>query len=175
MPACGPESFIIFNLKSKIKNLKSVRLVTLVLALTMCEAVAHAQQPAGIPRIGILIGSSASNYSARVEAFRRGLRELGYVEGQNLVIEQRHADDYYERLPALAQELLSWRPDVLLVSQTPAALAAKAASSSVPVLEPDLSPCTAPVKTEPGRAMIRSCWPALEARMAFGAPAMVPE
>ena len=67
---------------------------------------AQAQQPARIPRIGILIPTSASFLSARVEAFRQRLRELGYVEGKNIVIEYRYAEGKPERLPDLAAELV---------------------------------------------------------------------
>ena len=62
------------------------------------------------------------------------MNELGYVEGRNLLIEHRYADGKFERLPALAQELLAWNPDVLFVSTTPASLAAKAATSTVPIV-----------------------------------------
>jgi putative ABC transport system substrate-binding protein len=64
----------------------------------------------------------------------RGMRDFGYVEGQNLVIETRYAEGRFERLPALARELLAWNPDVLFVSTTPANLAAKAATSTVPIV-----------------------------------------
>ena len=70
-------------------------------------SVAQAQQLAKIPRIGYLIGSSLSNMSARIEAFRQGLRELGYVEGKNIIIEWRSAEGKFDRLPALAAELVS--------------------------------------------------------------------
>jgi putative tryptophan/tyrosine transport system substrate-binding protein len=95
---------------------------------------ARAQKSGKVYRIGKLAAGTLDSRKPLYEAFMHSMRELGYVEGQNLVIEQRHADDHYERLPGLTQELLSWQPDVLLVSQTPAALAAKAASSSVPIV-----------------------------------------
>jgi len=75
-----------------------------LVALALCGATAHAQQPTKIPRIGYLIGSSLSNNSARIEAFRQGLRELGYVEGKNIIIEWRSAEGELNRLPALAAE-----------------------------------------------------------------------
>src|SRR6185436_4489411 len=89
-------SFRSDNLKSKIQNLKSVGVVTLIIAFVICGAVAEAQQPARIPRIGILIPASASFFSARVDAFRQRLRELGYVEGKNVVIEYRYAEGKLE-------------------------------------------------------------------------------
>ena len=94
---------------------------------------AEAQQPARIPRIGILIGSSASNYSARVEAFRRRLRELGYVEGKNIFIEYRYAEGKLERLPDLAAELVGLKVDVI-VTTGQAVLVAKKASPTLPIV-----------------------------------------
>ena len=82
----------------------------------MCGAVAQAQQPARIPRIGILIAPSASSFSARVEAFRQRLRELGYVEGKNIVIEYRYAEGKLERLPDLAAELVRLKVDVIVTA-----------------------------------------------------------
>ena len=78
--------------------------------------VADAQQPAGIPRIGILIAPSASSFSARVEALRRRLRELGYVEGKNIVIEYRYAEGKVERVPDLAAELVRLKVDVIVTA-----------------------------------------------------------
>ena len=95
--------------------------------------LAQAQQPARIPRIGILIGSSASNYSARVEAFRRRLRELGYVEGKNIFIEYRYAEGKLERLPDLAAELVGLKVDVI-VTTGQAVLVAKKASPTLPIV-----------------------------------------
>ena len=69
-------------------------------------ASAEAQQPTKIPRIGNLSNASASASPARIEAFRQGLRELGYVEGKNIVIEWRYAEGKLDRVPALAAELV---------------------------------------------------------------------
>ncbi len=82
----------------------------------MCGVVAEAQQPARIPRIGILIPFSASVISARVEAFRQRLRELGYVEGKNIFIEYRYAEGKPERLPDLAAELVRLKVDVIVAT-----------------------------------------------------------
>ena len=84
----------------------------------MCGAVAQAQQPVRTPRIGILIPASASFFSARVEAFRQRLRELGYVEGKNIVIEYRYAEGKLERLPDLAAELVRLKVDVIVTTGT---------------------------------------------------------
>ena len=78
---------------------------------------AEAQQPARIPRIGILIPTSASFISARLEAFRQRLRELGYVEGKNIVIEYRYAEGKPERLPDLAAELVGLKVDVIVTTE----------------------------------------------------------
>jgi putative tryptophan/tyrosine transport system substrate-binding protein len=95
---------------------------------------ARAQQPARILRIGILSGSSASSQSARVEAFRRRLRELGYVEGKNIVIEYRYAEGKPERLPDLAAELVRLKVDVIVAVGSPTILAAKKASPTIPIV-----------------------------------------
>jgi putative ABC transport system substrate-binding protein len=96
---------------------------------------AQAQQPAGIPRIGILIGSSASSFSARVETFRQRLRELGYVEGKNIFIEYRYAEGKLERLPDLAAELVRLKVDVIVTpSGGPTILAAKKATATIPIV-----------------------------------------
>ena len=84
-----------------------------VMRLTLCAVLfalclpAPAQQPKKVPRVGYLATNSLSVISARVEAFRQGLRDLGYVEGKNIVIEYRYAEGKFDRLPALAAELVS--------------------------------------------------------------------
>jgi len=83
-----------------------VGLFAIFVTLTACGAVALAQQPAKIPRIGFLSTTSPANVPTRLEAFRQGLRDLGYVEGKNIVIEYRYAEGKFDRLPALAAELV---------------------------------------------------------------------
>jgi len=95
---------------------------------------AHAQQPVKIPRIGVLAGSSSSGESPRVEAFRQGLRDLGHVEGKNIAIEYRYANARFDKLPALADELIRLKVDVLVVSTTPAVQAAKNATRTIPIV-----------------------------------------
>jgi ABC-type uncharacterized transport system substrate-binding protein len=99
----------------------------------LCSS-AEAQQPARIPRIGLLIPGSASSFSARVEAFHRRLRELGYVEGKNIVIEYRYAERKLERLPDLAAELVRLKVDVIVASAPRAVFAAKKASATIPIV-----------------------------------------
>jgi putative ABC transport system substrate-binding protein len=121
------------NLKSKIQNLKLVGIVALVVAFAACGAVALAQQPAGIPRIGFLFLSTTSVQAARVEIFRQRLRELGYVEGKNILIEYRFADGKLDRLPDLAAELVRLKVDVIVTTGL-AVSAAKKASATIPIV-----------------------------------------
>ena len=79
-------------------------IVTTVLLTTAPDA--QAQQPAKIPRIACLYAGTPSTQAARIESFRQGLRELGYLEGKNIIIEYRYAEGKYDRLPALAAELV---------------------------------------------------------------------
>src|SRR5215510_711118 len=85
---------------------------------------ANAQQPAKITRIGYLSTGLTSGSSGLREAFRQGLRDLGYVEGRNVVIEYRDAEEKLERLPALAAELVALKVDVILAPGPPNVLAA---------------------------------------------------
>jgi putative ABC transport system substrate-binding protein len=95
--------------------------------------LARAQQPAKISRIGRLF-FSASAEVARLEAFGRGLRELGYVEGKNIVIENRFADGKIDRFPALARELVSLKVDVIVTGGGTATRAAKDATATIPIV-----------------------------------------
>jgi putative ABC transport system substrate-binding protein len=106
----------------------------MVLTFVFGGVVAQAQQPARIHRIGILIPTSASFLSARVEALRQGLRALGYVEGKNILIEDRYAEGKGERLPDLAAELVQLKVDVIVTSSPSATLAAKKASATIPIV-----------------------------------------
>ena len=110
----------------------NVRLLLTVLLFTVCPA--NAQQPAKVPRIGVLAGSSSSGESPRVEAFRQGLRELGYVEGKNIAIEYRYANARFDKLPALVDELIRLKVEVVVVSTTPAVQAAKNATRTTPIV-----------------------------------------
>ena len=97
-------------------------------------SAAEAQQPTKIPRIGYLTGASLSAISARIEAFRQGLRELGYVEGKNIVIEWRSAEGKLDRLPALAAELVRLKVDVIVTGGPTATRAAKEATATIPIV-----------------------------------------
>jgi putative ABC transport system substrate-binding protein len=100
----------------------------------MCGAVVEAQQPARIFRIGILVAASASGYLSWVEAFRQRLRELGHVEGKNIVIEYRYAEGKLDRLPDLVAELVQLKVDVIVTAGGTATLAAKKAGVTMPIV-----------------------------------------
>ncbi|MGH7834916.1 MAG: ABC transporter substrate-binding protein [Candidatus Binatia bacterium] len=95
---------------------------------------AHAQQPTKMPRIGFLAVLPPSALSAWTEAFRQGLRELGYVEAKNIVIEYRWAEGKIERLPDLATELVRLKVDVIVTAGPTATRAAKKATSTIPIV-----------------------------------------
>ena len=115
-----------------MKPSEVVLTVTLALALLAGPLTGHAQQPRKVPRIGFLGGTSGSDH--RVEAFRQGLRDLGYVDGKNLIIEYRWAEGYYDRLPALAAELVGLPVDLLVCHGTPGTRAAKRATTTTPIV-----------------------------------------
>jgi putative ABC transport system substrate-binding protein len=104
--------------------------VMLTVGLALAPLAAEAQQAAKIARIGYLVGGSGPI----AEAFLQGLRDLGYVEGRNLVIEYRSAAGKPERLPALAAELVALKVDLIVAPSTVAALAAKQATSTIPIV-----------------------------------------
>ena len=109
-------------------------IVGLAIGLVAAPLAASAQQPAKVPRVGY-IGSVGPTVGAPIlEAFRQGLRDLGYVEGQNIAIESRWAEGRVERFPDLAAELVRLKLDVFVVTSTPGALAAKQATSTIPIV-----------------------------------------
>jgi putative ABC transport system substrate-binding protein len=96
--------------------------------------LAAAQQSKKVPRVGYLAAVSASADAPRLESFRQALRELGYVEGQNIIVEYRHQDRDFERLPDIATELVRLNIDVMVTVTTNAALAAKKSVGSIPII-----------------------------------------
>jgi putative ABC transport system substrate-binding protein len=91
-------------------------------------------QPPKVPRLGFLGISSASAYATRIEGFRQGLRELGYIEGQNIAIEWRYADSQADRLPGLAAELVRLNVDVIIAAGVEPTRAAKQATKTIPIV-----------------------------------------
>src|SRR5438874_8805133 len=103
-------------------------------SLLAAPLAARAQQAGKIYRIGILEPIPAAENAANLDAFRKGLRELGYAEGRNLVIEYRSAEGRAERFPDLAAELVRLKVDLIVTRGTPAARAAKNATETIPVV-----------------------------------------
>jgi len=110
-------------------------ITSVVAVLFFVAPLAAGAQPAGkVHRIGFLGNSTAALEAHLVGPFREGLRELGYVEGQNIVIEYRWAEGNYERFPALIAELLAQRVELIVTAGTPASLAVKKATTSLPLI-----------------------------------------
>ena len=123
------------NRKSKIENLKWAGFSIIAFVLLLAGAGAQAQQPAKIPRIGYISGTGdPSNPGPYVEALRQGLRDLGYVEGKNIVIEYRGAEGNVDRMPSLVAELVQLKVDVLVVPLPVATRAAKQATKTIPIV-----------------------------------------
>jgi len=97
-------------------------------------AIGEAQQPTKVPRIGYLSGSGLSVLAARIEAFRQGLRDLGYVEGKNIIIEWRSAEEKFDRLPELAAELVRLKVDVIVSPGPGVTRPLKEATSTIPIV-----------------------------------------
>ena len=95
---------------------------------------ADAQQPKKLPRIGFIAMSTWASGGQNFEAFRQGLRDFGYVEGQNILLEPRWAEGWSERLPPLFNELIQQNIDMIVISSAAGALAAKKATTTIPVV-----------------------------------------
>jgi len=109
-------------------------IVTLSLGILVAPLLTHAQQKGKMYRIGFLGNSTAALEANLVGPFREGLRDLGYEEGQNVVIEYRWAEGKYERLPTLIAELIARKVDVIVTAGTPGTQAVKKATTSVPLV-----------------------------------------
>ena len=113
------------------RRIFDLALVAMLLALSF---PVEAQQPAKVPRIGYLTGTYLSAMTGRIEAFRQGLNELGYIEGKNIVIEWRFAEGKRDRLPALAAELVRLKVDVIVTGGSSVTRRAKEATSTSPIV-----------------------------------------
>ena len=115
----------------KRATVPSILVAVVLLALGV---IAEAQQATKTPQIGYLEGGPLSAHIARIEAFRQGLRELGYVEGKNIIIEWRFGDSKVDRLSALATELVGLKVDVIVTGGTAPTRAAKQATTTIPIV-----------------------------------------
>ena len=122
------------NPKSAIQNRKLAGIIALVVTFTMCGAAALAQQPKKVPRIGFLSPFSPSATAPWLQAFRQGLRDLGWIDGKNIGIEYRYAEGRNDRLPDLAADLVRLKVDIIVTAVTPDALAAKNATKTIPIV-----------------------------------------
>src|SRR5258708_39103049 len=119
--------------------------ITLLGGATIAWPLAARAQQAALPVIGFLSSASPDDYTIRLRAFRQGLKDAGYVEGQNVTVEYRWAEDQYSRLPLLAAELVRRKVNVIVAGGgTPSAVAAKAAAATHPIHFPG---AVGPVKT----------------------------
>jgi putative tryptophan/tyrosine transport system substrate-binding protein len=109
-------------------------LVILTLSILARPLATDAQQPANVPRLGLLSPFSPADTARWHEAFRQGLRDLGWVEGKNLRIEYRYAEGSSDRLPGLAADLVRLKVDIIVAAVTPDALAAKHATRTIPIV-----------------------------------------
>jgi len=109
-------------------------LVLLTCGLLAALYAAEVPQPAMTPRIGVLFPATLATSSHLLDAFLQGLRESGYIDGENMVLEVRAADGRQERLPDLASELVRLKVDVIVAGSTPGAFAAKNATGTIPIV-----------------------------------------
>jgi putative ABC transport system substrate-binding protein len=122
------------NRKSAIRNPKCAGIFAIAFAFAFGGVDVRAQQPKTIPRIGYLSGNSPGSETARTKTFRQGLRDLGYVEGKNISIEWRFAEQKLNRLPTLAAELVNLGVDVIVTGGPGATRPANEATNTIPIV-----------------------------------------
>jgi ABC-type uncharacterized transport system substrate-binding protein len=127
-------AFLSDNRKSKIENRKWAGVLAIFVLVVGCVGMAHAQQTGKVARIGFLDVSTASGIAVLVDAFRQELSKLGWIEGKNVTIEYRFAEQKNERLPELAAELVRLKVDLIVVSSAVPALAARRATTTIPIV-----------------------------------------
>src|SRR5436190_17788460 len=108
--------------------------ILFVVALLAVAVIVEAQQPKKIPRIGVLLNTTPVASSRRIEALRRGLRELGYADGININIVYRYADGKTDRLPAIAAELVGLKVDIILAANNNVARSVAALTKTIPIV-----------------------------------------
>ena len=113
---------------------KEIAAFVVAAAILIAVNLADGQQPGKVPRIGVLYPDSPSASAPRIKAFQQGLRELGYVDGKNIIVEVRHAEGKRETLPELAAELARLKVDVIITVAADAIAAAKNASKTIPIV-----------------------------------------
>jgi putative tryptophan/tyrosine transport system substrate-binding protein len=120
-------------------NRRETIVALFALAAAAAPAALQAAAPTRVPHVGFLTPSYSALYKERLAAFKKGMHELGYVEGENVIIVLRSADKKYDRLPALAAELVQMKVDVIVAAGgTAATLAAKKATKKIPIVFPTL-------------------------------------
>jgi putative ABC transport system substrate-binding protein len=114
--------------------MKKAAPLSILVVVLAAAVIAQAQQAGNVPRIGVLMPGSRSNAKLRIRAFQEGLRELGYVEGKNIVLEYRYAEGRPETLPKRVDELVQLKVDVIVTATSNATQAAKKATTTIPVV-----------------------------------------
>src|SRR5215813_8539045 len=114
--------------------IRTISVCLLIAALLLTVSIAEAQQPKKVPRIGYVSQSSANDPGPGLTAFRQGLRDIGYVEGKNILVEYRYAENKLDRVPNLVDELVQLKVDVLVVGTRRAIIAAKQATKAIPIV-----------------------------------------
>jgi putative ABC transport system substrate-binding protein len=118
-----------------MKRHRQIKTVLLLIGFVLASIhFAEAQQPKKVHRIGFLFNTSSSALALRMDAFRQGLRELGYVEGKTILFEYRYAEGKFDRLPDFAAELVRLNVDIIVVSGGRPTAAVKNATATIPIV-----------------------------------------